>query len=132
LALGDLDNDGKCDAVLVHLNEPVSVLRNICSNGNHWLGIELVGRNNRDVIGARVILKTASGEQTRFAKGGGSYLSARDPRHLFGLGKEERIEKVTVIWPSGEREEWSNLAIDRYWQLSQGERNAKPGRCAKP
>jgi hypothetical protein len=126
LALGDLDNDGRCDAVVSHLNEPVVLLQNVCANGNHWLGIELLGKNHRDVVGARIIVKTASDQQTRFAKGGGSYLSARDPRHLFGLGKDDHIEKVTVFWPHGERQEWDGLPVDSYWQLIEGENRPKP------
>src|SRR6476646_8881008 len=100
-AFGDLDNDGKIDVVISHLNEPVTVLRNIApTEGRHWLGIELVGAGNRDVVGARVVLEGAPTSQTRFAKGGGSYASTNDRRRVFGLGAEARVGKVTVHWPS--------------------------------
>jgi hypothetical protein len=126
VALGDLDNDGRCDAVISHVNEPVTLLQNACSNGNHWLGIELMGKHHRDVVGARIVVKAGGGTQTRFAKSGGSYASVRDPRHLFGLGKDDRIDTVRVIWPSGEHQEWQDLAIDRYWLLTESKPEAVP------
>src|SRR5262249_43314444 len=56
VALGDLNNDGKIDAVISHINEPVSILRNIASEGNHWLGVELHGKGHSDFGGAPLIL----------------------------------------------------------------------------
>jgi enediyne biosynthesis protein E4 len=123
IALGDLDNDGSIDLVISHVNEPVSVLRNQAGAGNHWLGIDLQGKNHGDVVGARVIVEADGRKQTRFAKGGGSYLSSSDRRFVFGLGNSDRIDRVTVIWPSGKQHQWrgEELAIDRYWRLTEGD-----------
>jgi hypothetical protein len=128
VALGDLDNDGRVDLVISHLNEPVVLLRNEAQSENHWLGVELIGRNHADVVGARLILEYAGQTQTRFAKGGGSYASSSDRRHVFGLGKATKIDRLTVIWPSGERQEWQGkgLTIDRYHRLVQGDSPARP------
>jgi enediyne biosynthesis protein E4 len=126
VAFADLDNDGRIDLVISHINEPVAVLRNEADvTGKHWLGVELHGKEHCDVVGAKVVVRTAGGEQTRFAKGGGSYASANDPRHVFGLGDAGRVEKVTVIWPSGQEQVWEGLAVDRYWKLTEGEKEAK-------
>src|SRR5207302_2952689 len=100
VAIGDLDNDGRPDLVISHLNEPVAVLRNQTDTANNWLGIELIGKDHRDVVGARVMVEVGRRRLIRFAKGGGSYLSSGDRRHLFGVGTEERVEGVTVYWPS--------------------------------
>jgi hypothetical protein len=125
LAIGDLDNDGRLDLVISHLNEPVVVLRNRgeAANGakNHWLGIELHGRKNRDIVGARVVVEVGQRWLTRFAKGGGSYLSSGDRRHLFGLGETEKVGRVSVLWPWGEEQHWEGLSVDRYWRLTEGE-----------
>jgi hypothetical protein len=87
---------------------------------HHWLGIELVGRNHRDVAGARVVVTVDGRRLTRFVKGGGSYLSSSDRRLLFGLAKADRVEEITVIWPWGQEQHWEGLGVDRYWRLQEG------------
>ncbi len=121
VAVGDLDNDGWPDLVISGTNEPIAVHRNVAKETapHHWLGLELVGKDHRDLVGARIVLEAGGRKQTRFVKGGGSYLSARDPRQLFGLGNAERIDKLTVFWPSGKQQTWENLAVDRYHRVSE-------------
>ncbi|TMQ34223.1 MAG: sigma-70 family RNA polymerase sigma factor [Planctomycetota bacterium] len=133
VAIGDLDNRGVPDLVISHLNEPVTVLRHQSKQDKHWLGIELAGKNRRDVVGARVELKVGERRLTRFVKGGGSYLSSGDHRLLFGLGEAEKIDGITVYWPAAngqpaQEQRWTReqLPIDRYWQLIEGQ--VKPER----
>jgi hypothetical protein len=129
LAIGDLDNDGRTDLVISHLNEPVVLLRNAPLEAEvptrHWLGIELLGRNHRDIAGAKVEVTVGKRRLTRFAKGGGSYLSSSDRRLLFGLGDADSVGQVTVFWPWGEKQRWDGLPIDQYWQLLEGEAEAR-------
>ncbi len=121
-AFGDLDNDGKTDAVVSHLNEPVAVLRNVMpTEGRHWIGLRLIGLNGADVVGARAVLELADGKQTRFTKAGGSYASSSDPRLLFGLGSHSNLVNITVYWPSGKTQEVHNLNPDSYWTISEGQ-----------
>jgi hypothetical protein len=118
VAFGDLDNDGRVDLVISHLNEPVAILRNIVPpEGRHWLGLRLVGKDHRDVVGARIEVTVGGRKLVHFARGGGSYASANDPRHIVGLGEAERVERVTVSWPWGQQQHWDNLAADRYHDL---------------
>jgi hypothetical protein len=130
LAIGDLDNDGRPDLVISHLNEPVTLLRNQPQGGqapaNHWLGIELIGRNHREITGAKVTLEVGGRRLTRFAKGGGSYLSSGDRRLLFGLGPDVQVGRLTVSWPWGKEQHWNGLKCDRYWMLVEGNRQAQP------
>jgi hypothetical protein len=126
LAIGDLDNDGRPDLVISHVNEPVVLLRNEAPAGHHWLGIELAGKGNRDLAGTKVVLEGTPHRQTRFAKGGGSYLSSGDRRYLFGLGTTPQVGKVTVVWSSGLTQHWDNLAPNRYWRLVEGKQTAGP------
>jgi hypothetical protein len=126
-AFGDLDNDGKIDVVVSHLNEPVAVLRNVVeTEKRHWLGVRLIGEKGADVVGARVVIETEGGQQTRFAKGGASYASTNDPRLHFGLGTDAKITKATVYWPSGKVQDVTGLEVDAYWEIGEGE--AKPKR----
>ncbi len=121
-AFGDLDNDGKTDAVVSHLNEPVAVLRNVMpTEGRHWIGLRLIGLNGADVVGARAVLELAGAKQTRFTKAGGSYASSSDPRLLFGLGSHSNLVNITVYWPSGKIQEVHNLNPDSYWSISEGQ-----------
>ena len=123
LAVGDLNNRGWSDVVISNTNSPAVILRNEASTDNpaHWLGIKLVGRNNRDVAGTTVILEGKSRRLTRYAKGGGSYLSSSDRRILFGLGTSEQFQRLTVKWSWGKEEHWENLEPNHYWELHEGE-----------
>jgi hypothetical protein len=131
MAAGDLDNDGKVDLVVCHINDPVAILRNVAKGGNHWLGVELAGRGNADMVGARVILEAGGRTQTRFAKGGGSYASAPDRRFVFGLGATDRVDKVTVVWSDGKQQEWTGLKPDRYVVLAEGEKDPREPKAKK-
>jgi enediyne biosynthesis protein E4 len=130
-AFGDLDNDGKVDVVVSHLNEPVVVLRNVApTTGRNWVGVRLLREKGADVVGARVVVESAGGRQTRFAKGGGSYGSTNDARLHFGLGGDAKIDKVTVYWPSGKTQEVAGLEPGAYWDVTEGA--AAPKRAAQP
>jgi hypothetical protein len=123
----DFDNDGRVDIAVIHTNEPVAILRNVAETmGRHWLGVELAGKDHRDVVGAKLVLEAGSRKQTRFAQGGGSYASSSDRRHLFGLGAAGHIDKLTVNWPNGKEQSFSDLKLDRYYRLTEGSDKAEP------
>jgi len=136
--VGDLDNDGRPDLVISHENESVILLRNAPRGDrvpqHHWLGLELLGRDHRDIAGAKIVVEAGKRRLTRFAKGGGSYLSASDRRVLVGLSTADRVDRVSVFWPWGEEQHWDKMSIDRYWQLVEGEHNARTprGRAQRP
>jgi hypothetical protein len=127
LAMGDLDNDGLPDLVISHVNEPVVILRNVAAAKNHWLGVDLAGKDRRSVVGARLVLDVGGQKLTRFATAGGSYASSHDPRQLFGLGKNDKVGRLTVCWPSAEPrvEHFDGLRIDAYNRLEQGHGKAE-------
>jgi hypothetical protein len=125
VGFGDLDNDGRVDLVICHTNEPVAVLRGIGGQGRHWLGVELKGKNDADVVGAKLQLKVGRRTLTRFAKGGGSYLSSADRRFVLGLGEETTAGQLTVTWPDGTKQHFDGLARDRYHVIVQGEEKAR-------
>jgi hypothetical protein len=119
VAFGDLDNDGRTDLVISHVNEPVAILRGIGGAGRHWLGVQLAGSDHADVVGAKVELQVGERTLTRFAKGGGSYLSSNDRRLLFGLGGETKPGRLTVTWPNGVKQHVEGLAADHYHRILQ-------------
>jgi enediyne biosynthesis protein E4 len=120
VAIGDLDNDGRPDLVISHINEPVAVLRNVSGPGAHWLGVRLADPQHRDLVGARVVLEAGGRKLTRYVKGGGSYLSSGDRRLLFGLGNGAAVERLTVVWPWGQEQHVSGPAVDQYLRMVPG------------
>jgi enediyne biosynthesis protein E4 len=121
LARGDLDNDGKLDFVSSPMNERTRIVRNVSNDKHHWLGIQLMAKNYRDFTGAKLTLELKERKLIRFAKAGGSYLSANDPRIFFGLGENEKIERLQIDWPSGEPRTQTlySLGVDQYHRIDQ-------------
>lgn len=127
LAIGDLDNDGWPDLVISNINSPVVLLRNeaaAATSKRHWLGVKLTGQGHRDVVGSTVTIAGPSRTLTRFVKGGGSYLSANDPRILFGLDEAGPSKRVIVNWSWGKSQSW-DLEPDHYYELREGEPAAR-------
>jgi len=120
-AFGDIDNDGDTDVLVTNNNGPVRLLLNQVGNRNHWLGLRLVSKNGRDMLGARADVIIGNGRVLRRrTRTDGSYLSASDPRIVVGLGTEARVKSIRVQWPDGSVEEWQAPLTDRYISLKQG------------
>jgi enediyne biosynthesis protein E4 len=120
LAIGDLDNDGRVDALLVAVNEPLVYLNNRTAGG-HFVSIALEGTtSNRDGVGARVIVEAGGSRRVSQRLGGGSFLSASDPRLHFGLGPATTIDRIEVRWPSGRVDSFQNLDADKQYRLREG------------
>jgi hypothetical protein len=101
-AYADLDGDGDLDVILTGNGGPARVLRNDNQLGHHWLRLRLEGdgvHSNRSAIGARIVLETEDGEQRREIAAARGYLSQSELVTTFGLGKTDRIKKVTIYWP---------------------------------
>jgi tetratricopeptide (TPR) repeat protein len=127
LAAGDLDNDGRIDALILAQNEPLAYFHNHTANPGHFVTFGLVGtRSNRDGVGARVTVTANGRTQVAWRSGGGSYQSANDPRLHFGLGTASRVETVEVLWPSGRVDRWKDLSADLGYRLVEGRTEAAP------
>ena len=127
LAVGDLDNDGRVDVVIVSENAPLVLLRNGCSSQNHSLTLLLEGQSsNRDAVGARVAVTGSGRTQVVARLGGGSYLSASDQRVHVGLGPAVVADQVEVTWPSGSRNSYQSLATGTGYRLREGDPIARP------
>jgi hypothetical protein len=101
-AFGDLDGDGRVDAIVSALDEGVEVWKNASPTPNRWLAVKAVGqRSNRDGMGAELALTTPSGVQHSHVNTAVGYGCASDVRVHFGLGKDETVTKLDLRWPSG-------------------------------
>jgi hypothetical protein len=122
LAAGDLDNDGRMDALVVAQNEPLIYLHNQTQPGEHFVSFRLEGmRSNRDAVGARIVVRAGGRNRAGYRIGGGSYQSSGDPRIHFGLGGSSQIESVEIRWPSGRVDRTGDLAADREYFVREGE-----------
>jgi tetratricopeptide (TPR) repeat protein len=124
LAVGDLDNDGRLDALVLDQNQPLVYLRNRTEPPGHFVRFSLEGtRSNRDAVGARVTITSGGRRRMSERVGGGSYQSASDPRLHFGLGDARQVDSIDVRWPSGQVDHHAGLSADREYRLREG---AKP------
>ena len=122
MAIGDLFNDGKLEAVIENLVGQPMILRPAGGSQHHWISFQLEGvKCNRLALNARV--KVAAGNLMQMGEviSGGSYLSQSDLRIHFGLGEHLRADKTRVIWPDGKIEILSNLLADRFYIVREGD-----------
>jgi hypothetical protein len=121
MAVGDLFNDGKLEAVVENLVGKPMILRPEGGPQNHWISFQLEGvKSNRLALNARV--RATAGDLVQLSEviSGGSYLSQNDLRIHFGLGKHDRVDKADVLWPDGSVETLTNLAADHFYSVREG------------
>ncbi len=127
LAIGDLDNDGRTDVVIISQNARLALLHNQSASQNQFLTLLLEGTaSNRDAVGARVTVTADGRTQVAARFGGGSYQSASDQRLHFGLGRARVVDRVEVTWPSGRRDCYQGLAAGTGYRLREGDAVPKP------
>ncbi|HJP29340.1 MAG TPA: FG-GAP-like repeat-containing protein [Candidatus Latescibacteria bacterium] len=120
-AVGDYDNDGDPDIVVVNLNTRPHLYRNDGGSSRAWVGLSLRGtEGNGDAIGARVWLHTPGSVQMREIQRGRGFLGQSDRRLQFGLGDTDRVDSVVVRWPTGTRQVVHDVALRRYTAIVEG------------
>ncbi len=110
LALADIDNDGRLEALINSQNERPALLAQTGEAWENWILLDLEGtESNRSAIGARVLVRSSGRSQSGEVRGGGSYISQHDLRLHFGLGASDAAD-VEVHWPSGKIQRLGRLA----------------------
>jgi enediyne biosynthesis protein E4 len=118
LAIGDFDGDGDQDILMTTNSGSAFLFRNDQTAGNRSIRFRLTGtKSNRDAIGAVVKLFAGNMMQTRMVRSGSSYLSQSELPVTFGVGKQDKIDRVVIDWPSGRSEEFKDLATGRGYNV---------------
>jgi hypothetical protein len=114
-AFGDVDNDGRIDAVVTAVGGKTKLLHNISRSDNHWILVKLVGKkSNRMGIGAQIQVTTDDGlSQWNEVTTAVGYASSSDSRAHFGLGVSRSIKTMEIRWPSGIHQVLRNVGVDR-------------------
>jgi len=122
LAIGDFDNDGRVDALVVDSEGAPLLLHNESPKTGHWLSLRLEGvHGNRDGYGAEVKVTAAGRTQVRVCHTDGSYLSASDRRVHIGIGAATQAAEVSILWPDGRRDSFASLAAGKEYTLREGD-----------
>ncbi|HEX4948252.1 MAG TPA: CRTAC1 family protein [Blastocatellia bacterium] len=126
MSVGDVDNDGDLDLLIVNNGAAPLLLKNNGGNKNNWVGLQLTAtKSNPNAVGA-IITWTAGGvKRQRLKTSGGSFLASHDPREILGLGSASKLDSLEIKWPSGKVDKLTNVPTNAYVQIVEGEGTAK-------
>jgi hypothetical protein len=119
LAVGDLDNDGEQEIVIVNMGEAPSLLKNVAPPLGNAILIRALTNTGRDAVGARITLTIGEHRQIDEVRSGGSFISQSDFRLHFGLGKATSTD-IEIRWCDGSTEAFPAVAAGQVVTIQQG------------
>ena len=122
VAIADFDNDGRLDMFVANANAAPFLYRNTAPRDPHWVQLVLAGKtSNRFAVGAQIRVTAGGRTQLRMIDGGNSFAAQSTSRVHVGLGATKTIDSVEVRWPSGQRQTFANVPVDRIHRIVEGE-----------
>ena len=117
VVLVDLWNRGVLDVVVANQKGPLLIYKNTAASENKWIDFELEGTtSNRSAIGAQVRLFWNGQQQVQQVSGGSGFCAQNQRQLHFGLGRDPRIERAEISWPSGKVQTIDTLVVgQRNW-----------------
>ena len=124
LSVGDYDNDGDLDVLIINNGDAPVLLRNEGGNRNNWVGLNLVAtKSNPGAVGAIITWEAGGKKFQRLKTAGGSYLASHDPREILGIGSATKMDSIEIKWPSGQVDKLINPPIRKYLKVVEGKAN---------
>ena len=121
VAVGDVDDDGDLDVLVMNTHAPARLFRNDAPRRGRWLRVAPVDpRTGACVAGALVVVRAGGGAWLRLADPAFSFISSSDPRAHFGLGPVDAVDSIEVRWPDGTAERFPGGAPDRDVRVERG------------
>jgi hypothetical protein len=118
-AVGDLDNDGGLDLVVVNRDAPPNVLFNVVKNRGNWLSLELRSREGGAALGSTIKFDVRGETRYAMVSTDGSFMSSSDPRIHIGLGDEELITDLEIRWVDGRTKKFGDFDTNQFVILQQ-------------
>ena len=121
-AIGDIDNDGFPDIIVMNDTENNFLWENTTINSNNWLKVKLQGvTSNRDGIGSKIEVLANGKKQYRYTLNGEGYLSQNSNTEFFGLKDATTIESIKITWLSGTVDVLTNVSVNQSITIVEGE-----------
>ncbi len=108
LVVGDVNNDGGLDLLIVNRDGPVHLLMNRVHRGG-WIRFSLVDPSGATTLGSLVRGEVDGVPRQRRVRRSFSYLASHDPAVHFGLGSSIEMAQVLVTWPDGLEESFGSF-----------------------
>lgn len=121
-AYADFDNDGDLDVLMTTNGGPAYLLRNEGGNQARFARFKTVGAgSNRNGIGAKLTIFLPDGtKQWQTVHSGSSYCSQSDLALTFGLGRNDKIDRVEIEWPNGKIDKLSGMTANQLYVIKEG------------
>ena len=121
VAIADFDNDGRLDMFVANASNEPFLYRNTETTRNHWVQFALEGtKSNKAAVGAQVRLTAGGNTRLQFISGGNSFAGQSSNRVHFGLGEVAKVDQIEVRWPTGQKEVFSGIAVDKINKIVEG------------
>ncbi|MEI7588800.1 MAG: VCBS repeat-containing protein [Chitinophagia bacterium] len=134
-AYGDLNNDGALDMVVNNNNMPAFIFKNNSRviNKNHYVGVQLEGlEKNRNAIGAKINLYVKGQILSKEVIPARGFQSSVDFKQLFGLGKNDQVDSIKIIWPNLTQSVFAIPKLDTVYHFSQNKLLTTPYKLILP
>ena len=127
LARADWNRDGREDFVVSHLGAPIALLINTTDEVGNYIRIGLRGSaSDRDAIGTTVVAKYAGKTRMRQLTAGDGYQASNERVLVFGLGEAEQVDELSIRWPSGLEETFTDLPVNQELLILEGKPSPVP------